>query len=356
MPAPRSWDVFCRVIDYHGDLGVCWRLCADLASRGEAVRLWVDDASALAWMAPGGRSGIDLVAWTDAPPDLEPGDVIVETFGCDPPPRFVERMAARRPAPPWIDLEYLSAEPYVERSHGLASPVTLSGGATLARRFFFPGFTERTGGLLREPDLLACHARLDAAAWLAARGLAPGAGERVVSLFCYANPALPALLERLSAQPTLLLATPGPATEQVRAALGPNLRLGALRVHCLPWLDQSDYDCLLRACNINFVRGEDSFVRAQWAGRPFVWQAYPQRDGAHRAKLLAFLDHLLATAAPELARPLQALMLAWNGLAPLPQALPAAGAWQAHCAAWRDRLAAQPDLTTQLLGFVAKML
>ena len=29
------WDLFCRVIDNHGDLGVCWRLARDLAARGE---------------------------------------------------------------------------------------------------------------------------------------------------------------------------------------------------------------------------------------------------------------------------------------------------------------------------------
>jgi uncharacterized repeat protein (TIGR03837 family) len=355
MPAPRSWDVFCRVIDYHGDLGVAWRLCADLASRGEAVRLWVDDAGALAWMAPGGRDGIKTVAWTDPAPDLEPGDVVVETFGCALPARFVERVAARRPAPAWIDLEYLSAEPYVERSHGLPSPVTLADGATLARRFFYPGFTPRTGGLLREPGLLARQASPDSAAWLAAQGLVSDAGERVVSLFCYANPALPALLERLSARPTLLLATPGPAADQVREALGPGLRLGELRVHRLPWLTQAGYDGLLRACDLNFVRGEDSFVRAQWAGRPFVWQAYPQRDGAHRAKLLAFLDRLLDGADPALAQPLRALMLGWNDFAALPGEFPPDGPWRAHCEAWRDGLAEQPDLTTQLLGFVAKM-
>lgn len=355
MPAPRSWDVFCRVIDYHGDLGVAWRLSADLASRGEAVRLWVDDARALAWMAPCGRAGVEVVGWTDPAPDLDPGAVVVETFGCDPPPRFVARMAARRPAPTWIDLEYLSAEPYVERSHGLPSPVTLPGGATLARRFFYPGFTPRTGGLLREPGLLARQARLDPAAWLAAHGIAPGPGERLVSLFCYANPALHALLERLSARPTLLLATPDPAADQVCATLGPGLRLGALRVHRLPWLTQTGYDDLLRACDLNFVRGEDSFVRAQWAGQPFVWQAYAQRGDAHQAKLLAFLDRFLDGADPALAQSLRASMLGWNGFAPLPGDLPPHGPWQAHCEAWRDALATQPDLTTQLLGFVAKM-
>jgi len=58
-----QWDLFCRVIDNFGDIGVCWRLAADLAGRGEAVRLWTDDAGALAWMAPQGAPGVQVCAW-----------------------------------------------------------------------------------------------------------------------------------------------------------------------------------------------------------------------------------------------------------------------------------------------------
>ena len=68
------WDLFCRVIDNYGDIGVCWRLAADLGARGEAVRLWVDDPSALAWMAPQGAPGVELVHWTAQPPDLAAPD------------------------------------------------------------------------------------------------------------------------------------------------------------------------------------------------------------------------------------------------------------------------------------------
>ena len=96
----RLWDVFCRVIDNHGDLGVCWRLAADLASRGEAVRLWVDDPQALAWMAPEGAPGVQVLPWRDPGPWEQPGDVVVEAFGCDPPGLFVQRMAQRSPALP----------------------------------------------------------------------------------------------------------------------------------------------------------------------------------------------------------------------------------------------------------------
>lgn len=330
------WDVFCRVIDNFGDAGVCWRLCRDLAARGEAVRLWIDDAAPLAWMAPGGAPGVAVGPFDAAG---EPGDVVVEAFGCDPPPAFVQRMAACRPPPVWINLEYLSAESYVERCHRLPSPQR--DGQT--KWFFYPGFTAATGGLLREPGLLEARAAFDRDAWLAARGWARRPGERVVLLFCYENPALPAMVAALADTPTLLLLTPGAA--QAAAAHAP----AGVRTVALPHVPQPDFDRLLWSADLNFVRGEDSLVRALWAGAPFVWQLYPQHDGAHEAKLHALLDDMPPVAG------LASLWRAWNGLhGGAWPAWPDAAAWRHAAAAFRDRQAALPDLVSQLLGFARR--
>ncbi len=339
------WDLFCRVIDNHGDLGVCWRLARDLAARGDAVRLVVDDASALAWMAPQGAAGVEVLPWPDAAPATI-GDVVIEAFGCDPPPAFVRAMAQRRPLPVWINLEYLSAEAYVERSHGLPSPQP--GG--LRKWFFYPGFTPRTGGLLREPGLLHEQAAFDRQAWLAARGWPTQRGERVISLFSYALPRLAEWLPALAAQPTLLLAAPGPAVAALRTLPLPP----GLRVVELPWLTQPDYDRLLWSCDLNAVRGEDSFVRAQWAGAPLLWQIYPQHDGAHAPKLQAWLDRSLDGAAPALALAVRRAQRRWNGLdAGVPE-LPDLQAWRTWQQSWRQRLLAEDDLATQLRSFALK--
>ena len=332
------WTLFCRVIDNLGDVGVCWRLARGLAARGQQVSLVIDDASALAWMAPGGAPGVQVLPWPTDGPTPACGDVVIEAFGCDPPPAFVAAMAARAQAPVWLNLEYLSAEPYVERSHGLPSPQRNG----LAKYFFYPGFSTRTGGLMREPDLLHRVATSDGRAFLASLGCAPETGERVVSLFCYDNAALPALLQSLAEQPTLLLLTPGPAQRQVRAAPA------GVRLAQLPWLAQDDYDRLLWACDLNFVRGEDSLVRALWSGKPFVWQIYPQHDDAHIPKLDAFLAAWPAP--PDVAR----LWRAWNGIGTVPwPGLPLAGpGWGLACEQRRDQLAAQHSLVDQLLAFV----
>ena len=211
-----------------------------------------------------------------------------------------------------------------------------------------------TGGLLREANLFERQARFDAAAWLASATANAGSSrragerERVVSLFCYEQSALPALIDTLATAPTLLLATAGEASRRVAALLGPGLRRGLLRALLLPRLTQADFDHLLWASDLNFVRGEDSFVRAQWAAKPFVWHIYPQHDAAHLDKLGAFLDRFDASA------DVRELWNGWNGAAPMPNALPEAGHWQRACEIWRAGLMAQTDLTTRLLGFAAE--
>ena len=376
------WDVFCTVIDNHGDLGVCWRLCRQLAQRGESVRLWVDDASALAWMAPeradpaSDAANVDVLPWPlhqDAVRWPAPGDVVIEAFGCTLPDAFVDGMAAQAAAPVWINLEYLSAEPYALRCHGLPSPVMSGPGRGLTKHFYYPGFAPGSGGLLRESDLAARQQGWDRQAWRAI--LAPdlykkyGLRRRWISLFCYEPESIQPLLMQLAALPdACLLVTPGRAAAAVRACLAKlPAELGqSLPLAFLPVLPQTDFDALLWACDLNFVRGEDSLVRALWAGRPLVWQIYPQDDGAHQVKLQAFLDQI--DASPLLRQWHQA----WNGgsaqaaltgpppSTPSKTSTPTTSALPGLAALFDDKsvertaaaLWQQDDLHTQLLRFV----
>lgn len=412
------WDVFCRVVDNHGDIGVCWRLCADLAARGHQARLWVDDASALAWMAPPGAPGVTVRAWAEAEfssqadvddAALTPGDVVIEAFGCNPPDAFLARMQRAHP-PAWVNLEYLSAEAYVERSHGLTSPVFTGPGAGLRKRFFYPGFTPATGGLLREPELMARQAAFMAQQrlpWLQALGVPATEADHLVSVFCYAGAPLRAWLDALQAQAlgraaqvhaqghaqvhakghaqgqsaplTRVLLTPGHATMLAQAwrMQGRHTAPQALTLHPLPALPQAEFDHLLWACHLNIVRGEDSAVRALWAGRPHIWHIYPQDDGVHADKLDAFMDRWMAgwpkalqtavrghwrhfngldTATPGLADGAATHAAPRGSSAPLKPGLPdwcdAQGAWAQASLASRAALLAQTDLVTQLTDFV----
>ncbi len=371
---PVIWDVFCRVVDNHGDAGVCWRLAADLASRGIEVRLWIDDASALAWMAPEGCAGVTVHPWPAGDDEMRiaqraPSDVVIEAFGCALPNACLRWMASLQPidlAPLWINLEYLSAEAYVERNHQLPSLQCSGAGRGLTAHFFYPGFTAGTGGLLRELDLVERRNNFRRDLWLAEQAITPRPGERLVSLFCYDNPELPALMKSLGQQPTLLLTTPGHATEQVErvmAEAAPSAHCwDLLRVHPLPWLSQRGYDELLWSCDVNFVRGEDSLVRALWAGAPFIWQIYPQDDAAHFIKLDAFLSRAFPDRSSSTADAVRRVWACWNqGSAsrdsPSTEAWSVLNGdesmsrWRERCEAWRDALFMQADLVTQLLAF-----
>jgi uncharacterized repeat protein (TIGR03837 family) len=360
------WDIFCRVIDNHGDLGVCWRLCADLAQRGHTVRLWVDDASALAWMAPLGCTGVAVHAWPDTAAlqaltqdaTFQIGDVVVEAFGCELPEAF-QALMAQGTSPVWINLEYLSAESYVARSHGLASPVMSGPARGMTKWFFFPGFTPDTGGLLREPDLPARQAAFQRQAWLSALQLDKpiAANEQLISLFCYEPAALPELLTQLSQAdtPTRLLVAQGRPSVAVAAATQalnmPSSGTGQLHISQLPYLSQTDFDYLLWACDFNFVRGEDSLVRALWAGKPFAWHIYPQDDLAHHDKLHAFETAL------DMPADLRKFHAVWNGLetGPLPAlSRTAIDDWRGWSYQTQRRLHAQTDLTSQIVSFAAQ--
>ena len=396
MPeADDRWDIFCRVVDNFGDVGVSWRLARQLArEHAKRVRLFVDDLTVLAKLRPEidprqdiqPLEGVEIALLRDAFTPEEGADVVVETFGCDPPPAYVEKMARSQPRPRWINLEYLSAEEWVEGSHALPSP---NPRLPLVKHYFFPGFTARTGGLLREQDLLRRRfefqrdAGAQEAFWHDIIGKTPPEGALKVSLFTYNGAPLEALA-RCCAEypgPVWLVAPEGVAATALKDRFHPrhdtirrNDHKGGRRreveVFAIPFLPQDRYDVLLWACDLNFVRGEDSFVRAQWAARPFVWQIYPTEDGAHWIKLAAFLTRYTAAMPRDRAAAVTSLWEAWNARPDRPD--PEAGrpglaqAWAefmarreallGHARDWSHELSKRPDLAAAIVDFADNVL
>ena len=380
-----KWDIFCNVVDNFGDIGVCWRLACNLAQRGHTVRLWVDDVSPLAWMAPNGDAAVEVIDCKNGIPkaiDLVIGDVLVDTFDCEFAINLIATKAINTPAsgingtileqvrPVWLNLEYLTAESFAERAHTL--PYVHHSGAAegWTQRYFYPGFNERTGGLLREKDLFERQKAFDRTAWLAGLQFEVSdyshpesiksrlSSSRLISLFCYEPVALESLLDQLSNSetPTCLLVTAGRATNAVRTVLEGKKRLQpayllpkVLSILYLPQLTQTDYDHLLWSCDLNFVRGEDSLVRAIWAAKPFIWQIYPQHDGVHLAKLDAFLGMMDAPASLKIAHQV------WNSSANeaiFPDL--ELGIWAKSARNLSKKLRLQVDLASSLIAFVEK--
>jgi uncharacterized repeat protein (TIGR03837 family) len=378
MAFPQTLDLFCRVVDNYGDIGVCWRLARQLAAEhGLLVRLWVDDLASFRRICAAvdiaaeeqHLQGVTVRRWHVAMAAEDAADAVIEAFGCELPSAYLAAMAARPQPPAWINLEYLSAEDWVTGCHGLPSPHPQ---LPLTKYFFFPGFEAGTGGLLEEGGLARRRTAFAAdpgqqAAFLAGLGVHPAPGDCLVSLFCYPAAPVAALLDALrdDARPSLVLVPEGVAGAALAAwagsapAPGVPIRRGSLTLQAVPFLDQTDYDMLLWCCDLNFVRGEDSMVRAQWAQRPFVWHIYPQQENAHRIKLDAFLDRYTGAMPAPAAAACRAAWHAWNGDGDMRACWPAfraaMPALQAHMPGWRQRLHALGDLAGNLLAFIRQM-
>jgi uncharacterized repeat protein (TIGR03837 family) len=376
---PHTLAIFCKVVDNYGDIGICWRLSRQLhAEHGIAVTLWVDDLASFRRIWPqvdiGAElqdiDGITVRHWRGQDGEFAPADipdVVIEFFGVDIPPGYIAAMAQCEPRPVWINYEGLSAEEWVEGCHRLPS---MHPRLKLTKHFFFPGFTDKTGGLLRERSLADQRERFQAdpaamAAFLARFGVTPAEMASLkVSLFCYPEAPVTELFgewERGGAAVTCLVPE-GVAREKVADFLGADAHAGAtatrgaLTVRVIPFMPQTDYDRLLWACDLNFVRGEDSWVRAQWAARPFIWHIYPQDENLHHVKLRAFLQKYAVTT-----QSLVDFSECWNGAregqmdalwTSLQAELPAI-VRRAH--AWETQMSANGDLVSNLLDFVRSL-
>jgi len=322
----KSWDIFCRVIDNYGDIGVCWRLARQLANEYPfQIRLFVDELAALKMIWPETElirhqtlAKVEVHHWTEDFLDTKPADVVIEAFACDIPQSYIatmELMKSKGQAPVWINLDYLSAEPWVEDCHKMQSIQPASG---LRKTFFFPGFTDKTGGLIREKDITSTPRVTP----LANPPYDPPNFDTplLVSLFAYENQAVASLIEAWQKGPQKIhcLIPQGRAMKSINPLLASPLvagqpqALGALTLETIPFMNQLEYDQLLKRCDLNFVRGEDSLVRAIWAGTPFVWQIYPQEEDAHLVKLEAFLEQYTQAMPDELKQSIKHFWLSWN--------------------------------------------
>lgn len=301
-----NWDIFCKVVDNFGDIGICWRLAQQLQhEHGLQMRLWVDDVDSAQKIIPNFNINLsqqvidDVVVtkWNTDTDFSQAADVVIEAFACGLPDKYLANMTQQQSR--WVNLEYLSAEAWVDDFHAKPSPRPNG----LIRHFYFPGFTEKTGGLIRTPDifkknqLLADNMQLQNDFWQDLR-LTHHASLKI-SLFCYPFAPVEQLLEVMaqSAQPIHCYISDSNIFAQIAAFFGQeSIHVGQtlvqqnLTLHVLPFLSQADYDRLLAACDLNFVRGEDSWIRAIWAAKPFIWQPYIQDENAHMVKLNAFLD------------------------------------------------------------------
>lgn len=374
-----SWDIFCTVVDNFGDIGVTWRLARQLVrEHGLRVHLWVDDLSAFSKICPEvlekvavqSIQGVEVCLWSDPwqPASRPFAHVVIEAFGCSLPEAYLQsmqRQSSLGQSVLWLNLEYLTAEPWAADCHGL--PSLQAGG--LKKLFFFPGFSSETGGLLRERHLIEQRRLLQKnshlkAAFLRQIGIDCPQDTRLISLFAYENFAVEGLLSELSKSPTpvRLLIPESKVLGSIERSVGQSLKTGALhqlgnvQIQVLPFMDMDCYDQLLWCCDLNMVRGEDSFVRAQWAGRPFIWHIYPQDEDAHWTKLKAFFECYVQDLAIEDAAVLYQAWEGWNAgkfaqFGCILKLLERLDVLTQHAERWASLQASQQDLAGKLVSF-----
>ncbi|WP_458128130.1 elongation factor P maturation arginine rhamnosyltransferase EarP [Pseudomonas sp. Z2-11] len=368
------WDIFCTVVDNYGDIGVTWRLARQLVAEHQcAVRLWVDDLRAFERLCPSidvtlteqWQQGVQVRHWPKDWQPTEAADVVIAAFACQLPSAYMDAMAERPAVPLWMNLDYLSAEDWVIGCHGLPSVKYKH----VQKYFFFPGFQEGTGGLLREAGLLERRREFQQdgeaqRAFLQGLGVERESGARLISLFAYENDGLASWFDALARDARLshVLVPESRILADVQRWVGIDglkagavHRRGALTVQVLPFVRQDEYDQLLWCCDFNAVRGEDSFVRAQWAGRPLLWHIYQQEEDVHLEKLEAFL-RLYTEGLPEAAeKAISGLWRAWNAGQGVAEHWSAAceqhQVLAEHAQAWCQKQASRADLATALVKF-----
>lgn len=354
----KRLDIFCRIIDNFGDIGVCWRLSKQLHHEyAFDIRLWVDDLNVAAKILKGldtslncqKLNDITVCLWSEGTnfDSVTPADVVIEAFACDLPNAYIQNMVAIKPI--WLNLEYLSAETWVDDFHEKSAIHPETG---LCKTFFFPGFTDKTGGLIREKNLSAQRE--------SAKAQLKRLPSLQVSLFCYPHAPIQSLLQAMAGSETPIecFVTTGSSLEKIAkffelkdVAIGDTLTKQQLTLTVLPFLTQAEYDQMLWCCDLNFVRGEDSWVRALWSAKPFIWQTYPQDEKLHLKKLNAFLDKYEVKQSDVLAKMHHAWLddeitpNLWNNLM---QAMPAL---KEHAELQTLKFEKQADLASKLVIF-----
>jgi uncharacterized repeat protein (TIGR03837 family) len=280
----RECDIFCCVIDNFGDAGVCLRLAKQLVSDyGVSVRLWCDDLDLLKQLEPMPSAHLNFLSWNKHI-TATPAALVICGFGCTVSEAYLIAMTGLNNPPRYIHLDYLSAEAWVESTHGLYSIHPRLG---LKQWFCNPGFNQRTGGLLKptmklKPTMNVVHKRLSAA-------------KESLRIFCFAYD-LPPLYAWIDAVKQFAIETQQliewvlphtAASESIERAL---CNEPLHRCHRLPFLSQTLFDETLNNCDVLWVRGEDSAMTAMFSGLPMVWQLYPQTDTqAKQDKLNAYV-------------------------------------------------------------------
>lgn len=284
----KTLSIFCNVIDNFGDAGFCLRLARDL-SHLYKVELLCDNLETLNKIKEKLEinDNLKILKWPQNNNDYHLTDIIIEAFSCRLPKFCYEKIKEKGALV--IELEYLTAERFAEECHGLKS---FTNG--IESYFFFPGFTNKTGGVIIEKELIDFNYQSNNL----------NKNKFFINIFSYKTAPLKKFFKILfrCKKNFEINVFEGLAQDCLNESLSLNLgveeniKINNCNIKILKMVPQSKFDELLFKADLNLVRGEDSIVRAMLSGKPFLWNIYPQSEDAHKEKLKALFarmrDHI----------------------------------------------------------------
>ncbi len=265
------WHIFAKVIDNYGDMSIAWRLASGLVDYGQKVTLFIEkkeDIEPILKLQP--NISFKVKSFNEALAEIDKVNNIISVFDVPLPPDYLDNI--QHPSNLFI-YEYLSAESWVKEFHMKPS---LTENSFINKRYFYPGFNDKTGGLLRERD----YSNEESADHI--KGMEQGSHFQA-SFFYYSHTSHESVevIKKLKPDFKALILDELIEFQDLKKETW---------VEGFMMMAFDDYDRLLQSSNLNFVRGEDSLTRAIFCGRPFIWQPYAQENDHQLVKLEAFIN------------------------------------------------------------------
>lgn len=285
MAPITSVDFFVPIIDNYGDAGFACSLALGLLERDESlsIRLAISDTALAGRMLGMGHPRIEVVSLQDFLRGALPSESVATFFGFRFPPEYREARGIVRE----LRFDYLQFDAGYHGHDGVASihGIGFYESSTEVTHFV-PSWVEAGGGVVLPSDMsedrrtladtlpIDDHLRAE---------LLRHTDRPWISVFCY-PPTVSVVREALSTirEPHLVL-------WHVDAAMPTQDAHSHVRI---PFVPLGDYGRILRACDANIVRGENSLVASVALGRPTLWDTYRESNGAHAEKSSDYIRNL----------------------------------------------------------------